>query len=623
MSAATQLNIASPISYASNDICDTLLKVISKILHKNIPACPPDRILGDPDFDPALLGRLTSDQKLPRLEGMLKGAQNFVASQEKRRNLHFSPSERAALFLKNLQGCLPALYAPKAEPKGPAARLPQPVEALAPIACLDAIACLPDAAFLDQIFLRGALCDLIEGRLDRLDPVTGDAACQLRAPFILDARAALLDFIRAENIDLAGLCRLVDDFRAANGLTGDSQIPPIPVLRRRWQPEEPRLNNIFRSALAYLQSRLGQGRNIDTTTALALAKALTMTQLSYVDPFGLPAIRHSLTLYMQGHDLDKRKVALSRIARDYVIDRTENPALLACLRASEACLSLGKGGRIPCLPMYPGLRAVLLHEQKQGRNLVVYLKRLAFRRGERGGIRHQLNGAEVFCFQPGPDGGYLRVDPPESQSPALCIDAWSMIDLDGTPPAGATSSLEQGLYAGDYATYREAFLRADILNLILAAAAAHPPLPAAGRSPSYPDGWADCGRAYAEGLMRQALSPVPSSPLAVDTLLGGRNRRESLHQEYMQFLDYLRARDQFDLIYSLPANPGSADKNMMIQRRAARNIPFTPIHIHASSFAAKQAECAALLASKKAGLDAPQDITFADTALPRPIRGFK
>jgi hypothetical protein len=625
-------------------ISNTLRKTSESQLLKKaaLDVLPSEDILSHPDFNPALLEKLKQDQKLQRLEGMLKGSRNFVHSQEKRSATPYSPPERMELFLKNLRTCLPSLYAQKAPPKGPAMREAKVAETLAPILFANDPRALEEAAFLDQLFLRGALADLILGRAEHLDPVTGDAACQLRAPFIVDARLETMNFLEAEKVDVPQLAEWVREFCAANGLNKmTGALPPVQTLRLRWQPERPELNHIFSKLLGHLQNTAGKGGKIDTTSFLALAKALTLTQDAEVDAFGLPVARHTSIIYRDSRELDKRKTGLASLTRDYILNMTEllasspnevNPALAPMLQASlqksEAYLPLGKGQKLPCLPMYSGLRTVLLYEEMQGRPLVIYLKRLGFQKDpgfqKVKGIprlnspfaaldqetRHSLIGAEVFYLLPRAGGGFELADQPDdlaANRPALCIDAWSMIDLDNPAPKVATTKAESDLYSPDYQTYRAAFLKSNILGLILAAAAAHAPLPTVARSPEHPEGWSDCGRAYNLQLLRDASAggdkALPSEPAAIEKILaGGKLAPVSLAEEYEQLLDYLQSRDQFELIYSQPETAKGLSTKLFDHRRIKRNVPFTPIHIHASTFAAKQSECRALEGAQKEGM---------------------
>lgn len=638
-------------SSQSQIITENLLSYISKIAETGTDSLAPQDILQHQAFDSGLLEKLKRDEKLQRLEGMLNGSRNFVVSQERRNNTVYSPPERVALFLKNLRSSLPSLYAEKKESAAPSPRVAKIAETLEPITYQADMKSLSDEAFLDQYFLRGALCDLMERLTEKLDPVNGDAACQLRVPFVLDASAAMADFLSAEAISDAELTALIEKFRSSNGLHIDSeQLPPLQILRLRWQNESLALADILKRGLAHLQQTLGNNGKIDVATYLALSKALTQTQIAYVDDFGLPAIRVNLTIYRDQQELDKRKVALAEIARDYllilgqkltnIVTPAHNLAAQAfeTLKLSTAELPLGKGRRIPCLPMYPGLLTVLLHEKTNGRPLVVHLKRLEFWRAitphspDTPTIRYRLNGAGVYCFTPDSEGNYrLSVgDQPDLDAkPALCIDAWSMIDLDGDAPAAATSALERDLYSPDYVTFQSAFLRCDITGLILASAAAHAPLPGVARAADHPEGWEDCGRAYVNKLITQtsgeAPQPGPAQRHGIDLICDGvDDAARSLSGEYHAFLKYLESRNQFELIYNMPVDRQGRDERQTIYRRIARNVPFTPIHIYASTLGVKRAECAALTASKRANRQVGQEITFENSLLPSELlKDFK
>lgn len=641
-------------SSQSSIITENLLSYIARIAETNTGALAPQDILQHREFDRGLLEKLKHDEKLQRLEGMLNGSRNFVASQERRNNTTYSPPERAALFLKNLRSSLPSLYAEKKESSAPAARAPKAAEPLALISYQTDMTGLTDETFLDQLFLRGALCDLIERLTEKLDPVNGDAACQLRVPFVLDASVAMADFLSTEAANtpqfIESVGEMIAEFRSNNGLHANSeQLPPLQILRLRWQSEPAALADILKRALAHLQQALGNGGRIDVATYLALSKALTLTQVAYVDDFGLPAIRVNLPIYRDQQELDKRKVALAEIARDYLLTLSQRLVDAATpisglagqafktLKLSTAELPLGKGRRIPCLPMYPGLLTVLLHEKANGRPLVVYLKRLEFWRAitphsaETPTLRYRLNGAGVYCFTPDSEGRYrLSVgDQPDLDAkPALCIDAWSMVDLDDATPAAA-SALEQDLYSSDYVTFQSAFLRCDITGLILASAAAHAPLPAVARAAEHPEGWEDCGRGYVDKLIAQSGGETPqAAPVqrdGADLICEGVNDADrTLSGEYMAFIKYLESRNQFDLIYNMPIDRQGRDERQTVYKRIARNVPFTPIHIYASTLGVKRAECAALTSSKRATRQVGQEITFENALLPSELlKDFK
>ncbi len=588
-------------------------------------------VAGDRDFDDTVLLELERDHKLKKLEGMFKGSANFVSSQERRNNTVYSPPERMDLFLKNLRNSLPSLYAEKKAAKGPAVRAPKEAEKLAPVCFVSDISSLSTPEFLDQFYLRMALCDLVTGRTELLDPVTGDAACQVRVPFILDARCLVADMLARHPEKKAQLCHQIESFRKENGMSGTpARNRPPQLLKLSWRPEPAELTVFFKTALDLVQQKLGRKNRIDCGTYLALSKALTETQAAYVDEFDLPSIRHNVQVYKDLQDVDKRKVALTENACAYLVElareATEAGAqlsdslsharkaeLLGALELSEAALPLGKGRRLPCIPMYPGIGTVLAHEHTMGRPLVVYVKRLGFTVPSGAGVtategeaKYRLLGSDVLFYLPDEQGGYKLMDEPDHScllQPALCVDAWSMIDLTDDSIMGQVEEKDRGLYSKDYSEYIDALTSRDITALVLLTATAHPPLPSVAKAPGHEDGWEDSGRQYSEKLL-QAV---------------GKGDSKILFDEYQEHMAYLKRHDLFELVYNVPASRSRQDERETKYQRIARNVPFAPIHIHASTLAAKKMAAARLAECLGPDTEVSRLISFETSRLPQDV----
>lgn len=333
------------------------------------------------------------------------------------------------------------------------------------------------------IFLKNSCHALNSGNYYELDPVTGDASCEMRVPFLLDVVDAL---------KRAGLYNQLININENNDI----------VLH-------PNVIETIDNVCTFVN--IGQNNKIIRRTSssyFSLCHPLTIIRTQAKDKLGFLIDDHPSKWLFSFKALESMKSQLATYSVDYM----RNLAKLYATQSHkdgvktmeemmhsmfQTCnITMGKGGYVqPILPIYTAMRLILMHELKCGRPIVVTITRIGYE-DVNGEMRHYHQGSKAYFYRASPDTGKFVPVPEgdmtdeEKIMPLTNIHAFNMFKK-----SGYSMDLMRDIRMEDHAffynpgweQFEAGFLKCDITHLLRLWAAAHPPVPKAARL-TLPDG---------------------------------------------------------------------------------------------------------------------------------------
>ena len=456
------------------------------------------------------------------------------------------------------------------------------------------------------------------GNFRQLDPVTGDASCEMRVPFMLDAMSILAasDFT-SESLRLGFGSMYGPEF---NMLPADIGSKKGSLPKSGTMPE-----HYF--SLFYPLSVIRQ-RADDSLRFLIDDEPEGMTYSSgEVNRWKSAAAQYNVD-YM-------RKMARVQAARtgDQALVMGQISRML-----DESKIDLSKGGyRQPILPIFSAEYFLSQNEHLHGRPVVLVLTRLGY--DNAGGQYHF--GTQVHMYRPNQAASFsdkkFEMDPAvsaarEAKREVTVVHAFNMFPLDRTErekyeeSAGFTDE-EKFFNSPDNAEFEAGFIRCDVDHLLRMWGAAHPPAPASAVPQGFGPGQA---REYIEEKHRACRSEraLPDYRLTGHTALFG-GPDTNLSDEYfaykkmadrygitgvryasepveMQKSYYVGPREEdrargdylsdkwstmsaadFSDVASAPGAKGQRDRITYMPKhfsRACRPVPFSGVHCFVSSY---------------------------------------
>ena len=310
---------------------------------------------------------------------------------------------------------------------------------------------------------------VVDWKFRQLDPVTGDASCEMRVPFILDA----LKILAESNFALRNLA---PGFNAQYG-PEFSELPADIGSKKRSLPRSGSMPEHYFSLL-YPLSVIRQ-RAVDSLRFLIDDEPDGSTySCSEVSRWKSAAAQYSVdyirkTARAQAAETGDRAPVMRQISR--MLD--------------EVNIELTKGGyRQPILPVFTAEYFLTQHEHLRGRPLVLVLTRWGY---DKAGEQHHY-GTHVYAYRPNrADALKDRKFEPDRVAPGVAearkgvtvVHAFNMFPLDPAErkeyeEATGFMSEETFFNSPDNAEFESGFLACDVSHLLRMWGAAHPPAPA-------------------------------------------------------------------------------------------------------------------------------------------------
>ncbi|RMF10607.1 MAG: hypothetical protein D6763_05260 [Alphaproteobacteria bacterium] len=321
----------------------------------------------------------------------------------------------------------------------------------------------------EQGIFDDAINALKTGAYHQLDPVSGDASCEMRVPFLLDVYDAVRESLDA-NADSQTLTAQVD-----NVIRFDE------IVRKQTKTQ---VQKQQRSASRYL----------------GLCHPLTIMRTQGNDSFkflidDVPEKwtysfnqRGKMKRDLAEYSVDYMRGLATRMADEVNPDRTVLTMERMVADMLNSCeITLKKSGQVqPVVPIYTAMRLILMHEIRCGRPITVTLTRIGYGTDRNTGQAVYTHcGSKVFFYRANPETGTFdyvadeHIEPDERSRPLTNFHAYNMFDLEGRAHALASENAPDAafFFSSDWDTFETGFTACDITHLLRCWGAAHPPVP--------------------------------------------------------------------------------------------------------------------------------------------------
>jgi hypothetical protein len=455
---------------------------------------------------------------------------------------------------------------------------------------------------------------LILGDLKDIDPVIGDASCEMRCPFLLDMHDAVHAYLLdKKQVDPAK--KLATEFRKIHAnkkyessvreskdieTTGADFLALVHDLEKI-------INRIFKGAGKYL----------------GLCVTMTRSCAWRFDEFGTPYhFRDATTFYCvddgkgKGEGVDQKpklKAELADLSCAYMMQMAETLASKAAkayqdserqtvedMLAKVFSTCQARKGDIKLLPIYAAFRAIILNEFAAGRPINLIVRRIK----KTNEFRYSLADARTLHYVPKDLTYKYSTTIEDHDRPCFTIDAFSV-----TGEAPNTGDLKTApLFKEDSDEYFSYLQAGDLATMIQIYAAGHPPFAGDATMPDESD--AESYQQHLHAASRKNSSVVPALGDLTRTgwdgstflLEGTCDKDTNLHAEYL-------ACRKVALAYRLNEAQQVVKQGNTVTRTASA-VCFAPEHVKVLSFNQAVAECEAL---KKKTADKTFPRTFALT----------
>ncbi len=494
---------------------------------------------------------------------------------------------------------------------------------------------LPDAyQLLLQHHQHVGFAALILGILNDIDPVIGDAGCEMRCPFLLDMHAAVQNYlVSKKKLDKAK--ELAQKFHATFKLTPGTPDKEKLNLEKDVRVvddlEKYKTDPAFLTLVKELSTAIDKIFK-DATKYLGLCVTLTRSCKWSIDDFGTPYyFREGHTLYcVLGKDksvLDYKptlKKELAELSCAYMMHMAESLATKAATVHTEPDVqtvedmlvtvfkeckaktrkdNLKEGERhepLPLLPIYAAFRAIILNELAVARpiNLVV-------RRIKMAGNIYTLSDARALHYVP-QDSTYKYQPNPskeEKSRPCFTIDSFSVI---GTPP-NTSDEEAAALFSEESDQYFTCLQTADLPTMIQIYASGHPPFAGSAEIPEgvdpeqYQQELHSRSRKYPEKVPSLGKLARTHWEASSFTLKNACDEDTNLYAEYA--MCRLMA-----LKYGLSTAQQVVKDDTKV-KRIARAVCFAPEHVKVMTLKEAEDECTDRK-KKTSGKEYPQEFIF-------------
>ena len=362
------------------------------------------------------------------------------------------------------------------------------------------------------------------GNFRQLDPVTGDASCEMRVPFMLDAMSILAESGFAPESLMPGFSSMYgpefnllppDTGSKKGSLPGSGTMPehyfslfyPLSVIRQRAD-----------DSLRFLIDDEPEGMTYSSGEVNRWKSAAAQYNVDYM-----------------------RKIAWIQAART----GDQAPVMGQISRTlNDSSIELSKGGyRQPILPIFTAEYFLSQNEYRHGRPVVLVLTRLGY---DNAGAQYHF-GTRVYMYRPNVAESFsdmkFELDQAaptneESKRGVTAVHAFNMFPLDRTErekyeDATGFMGEEKFFNSPDNAQFEAGFIHCDFDHLLRMWGAAHPPAPASAVAEGFGPGQT---REYIEARHQACRSgrPIPDYRLTGHTsLFGGPDT--NLSDEYFAY----------------------------------------------------------------------------------------
>lgn len=440
---------------------------------------------------------------------------------------------------------------------------------------------------------------LILGDISEIDPVIGDASCEIRCPFLLD----MYQRVQAH-------LTLAKKLPAAQKLAGDFVKLHLNAAyeKNAREPKDIKPNSHDFDTLVMELSK-----DIDSVTAhateyLGLCVTMSRSCIWRFDEFRTPYhFRDAATFYctqdQHGNIVDhkltyKQRLAelstgyMVQIAHDRMLEAGSKDAGLAADEQSveemlyEVLLNSkarkkDKNAVLPLVPIYAAFRLIMIHEYAKGRPINVLVRRI--RLGRDKDHAYDLDDVRLLHYVPDPDNLTYKFSDKiaDPNLPCMTIDSFSVCTGQFPHYVDGTSL---GLFEEDTQQYFDSLKSADLATLIQIYAAGHPPFTGGALMPSGDP------RRYQQDLHLRSLKHEPYG------LLWPNDRMTSpLSLGFMSNAE-TNLFDELNHFYKIAAGYELLDARQVVKegsyvRRIARPVCFAPEHVKIWSSAQAIAYC--------------------------------
>lgn len=337
-----------------------------------------------------------------------------------------------------------------------------------------------------------AINRLIRGDFTDLDPSIGDMSCQMHAFSLLNMYWTVQEYLNKEE-KLQNALAIVERYNNAH--RNDKNDKEVRTLADLENPDHPQEYDV-------LFAELNAILNNDNLELLGLSYSLTVSNTLWRDEFGttfsclhrnlfgpaiggdsrnpeslldrLPMLRSKLAKYCvcYFHNLAKASLCSNANRANAGSMPAVEEQLVEAVHKMTSYIEQRRPGMddVPLVACHPQTRAILLHEFKAGRPIIIIVRRIQIRPLIPSGLTYSLSDARAMYYEADNDQGTYKLSRTISSSqekvPCLTFNCWNTFQ---------TGTSGTGLNAADNAEYFDALSRCDVAWLINTCAAVHPP----------------------------------------------------------------------------------------------------------------------------------------------------
>lgn len=379
---------------------------------------------------------------------------------------------------------------------------------------------------IDGIILRDArkaVAHILCGEIFRLDPVIGDAACEMRPPFVLDMCDLILNLVDPSELPrLQDLGRqYIESWKKTEELLLatfgeeirdgyfevpiDVKTPSIYLCDQIFIVLNDCLSNDSSQHPEFFAfcEKVSLTIEAENFEYLGLCKTMTTTRLMIYDRLGIslgdyqidnlpPSIRGEYKVRLGQHSTRYIRKISHNLSQQCInpVSNSLFPQLNNVITNCNVELYTDSK-QVSVLPIYEGMRIITTHELNKNRPLVFVFNRMVIKNTNTPVVHNKLIGIhdlplEMTCLSFTPivvmympqNGRYIPLENVPGNldhRPCTVYECWSVLNVDDVP-VNLSDPILAGLYDPDPNKFLAAIKQCDIAHLMQLYAASHPPM---------------------------------------------------------------------------------------------------------------------------------------------------
>ena len=382
---------------------------------------------------------------------------------------------------------------------------------------------------IEELYLLDAVCDLLSGKLHKLDPVIGDFGCQWRVPFILDTYDLVIKEIsgRSDMTKVKGILLEYENLRYGKETLNQHPNVCSYIILSDCVSKLPKNKNNFKlegisslsgeisvlcNKLKKIPGYMDLHKNVTDILAkgftitgfnaveyLQLCKTFTANRIRTFDVFGLSGNPKEYSIPFTKSIASEKVSALANYSRIYMAhiaqqvcewdERTflnkqdiEEDSLARIshnLITKGAVYTTQQSTTYLTHTFYAPLRTIFAYQCKKKQPIVLDIRRLEYDPNKaNSNDAYTFNGADVLYFEPNDFGDFVFVSEPSKEQmykSAMCVECYSIVRTDYK---GDTTKDDNKFHTLNFKEYIDFITQhCSPVTLIMASAVSHNELP--------------------------------------------------------------------------------------------------------------------------------------------------